>query len=303
MVTKDALPLSKELYTYARRFQNVIQSDQLERSGGVLSHASPNARVQDFTPHKQASMSDTVGQNPEITEEAIRILEAANAQGITLRLLGGLAVYLQSPSARTDERLKRSYKDLDFATLAKFGAKTKALFAELGYPGNKTFNALHGHQRLLFWDEQNGRQVDIFIDRFQMCHNIDFRPRLQIDQRTLALADLLLTKLQIVEVNEKDLVDVVALFVDYDVGDDDRSVNAAYIAKLMSNDWGFNKTLDLNLEKVKAFAVERHFPPYVTERIDALLARIQAQPKSMGWKRRAMVGGRVRWYELPEEPR
>ena len=254
-------------------------------------------------PHKQASMSDTVGPNPEITEEAVRILEAADAQGITLRLLGGLAVYLQSPSARTDERLKRSYKDLDFATLGKFSAKTKALFAELGYSGNKTFNALHGHQRLLFWDEQNGRQIDIFIDRFQMCHNIDFRPRLQIDQRTLALADLLLTKLQIVEVNEKDLVDVVALFVDYDVGDDDRSVNAAYIAKLMSNDWGFNKTLDLNLEKVKAFAVERHFPPYVTERIDALLARIQAQPKSMGWKRRAMVGGRVRWYELPEEPR
>ena len=254
-------------------------------------------------PHKQASMSNTVGPNPEITEEAVRILEAANARGITLRLLGGLAVYLQSPSARTDERLKRSYKDLDFTTLAKFSAKTRVLFAELGYSGNKTFNALHGHQRLLFWDEQIGRQVDIFIDRFQMCHNIDFRPRLQIDQRTLALADLLLTKLQIVEVNEKDLVDVVALFVDYDVGDDDRSINAAYIAKLMSNDWGFNKTLELNLEKVKAFAVERHFPPPVAERIDALLTRIQAQPKSMGWKTRAMVGERVRWYELPEEPR
>ncbi len=248
-------------HTYAGRFQNVIQSDQLERSGGVLSHASPHARVQDFTPHKQASMSDTVGPNPEITEEAGRILEAANAQGITLRLLGGLAVYLQSPSARTDERLKRSYKDLDFATLAKFSAKTKALFAELGYSGNKTFNALHGHQRLLFWDEQNGRQVDIFIDRFQMCHNIDFRPRLQIDQRTLGLADLLLTKLQIVEVNEKDLVDVVALFVDYDVGDDDRSVNAAYIAKLMSNDWGFNKTLELKSGKGESICCRASLSP------------------------------------------
>src|SRR5258708_32446818 len=249
------------------------------------------------------SMNNTAGPIPEITEEALRILEAANAEGISLRLLGGLAVYLQSPSAKTDERLKRSYKDFDFVTLSKFSTKTRELFANLGYSGNKTFNALHGHQRLLFWDEQNERQVDIFIDRFQMCHNIDFRPRLQIDQRTLALADILLTKLQIVEVNEKDLVDVVALFVDYDVGDDDRSVNAAYIAKLMSNDWGLNKTVGLDVEKVKAFAVERHFPPYVTERIDALLARIQAQPKSMGWKRRAMVGGRVRWYELPEEPR
>jgi len=249
------------------------------------------------------SMNNTAGPIPEITEEALRILEAANAEGISLRLLGGLAVYLQSPSAKTDERLKRSYKDFDFATLSKFSTKTRALFANLGYSGNKTFNALHGHQRLLFWDEQNERQVDIFIDRFQMCHNIDFRPRLQIDQRTLALADILLTKLQIVEINEKDLLDVIALFVDYTIGDDDRSINAAYIAKLMSNDWGFNKTLGLNLEKVKAFAIERNFPAYVVERIDALIARIQAQPKSMGWKTRAMVGERVRWYELPEEPR
>jgi Uncharacterised nucleotidyltransferase len=248
-------------------------------------------------------MSDTVGPNPEITEEAVRILEAANDEGITLRLLGGLAIYLQSPSAKTNEQLKRSYKDLDFVTLSKDGAKTKALFAKLGYTGNKTFNALHGHQRLLFYDDQNGRQVDIFIDRMQMCHNIDFRSRLNTDKRTISLADLLLTKLQIVEVNEKDLLDVVALFVDHDVEDTDRGINSAYISRLISNDWGLYKTLDLNLNKAKAFAVERNFPEYVIERIDTLIANMEAQPKTLAWKARAMVGERVRWYELPEEPR
>jgi len=148
-------------------------------------------------------MSDTTGPNPEITEEAVRVLEAASAEGIPLRLLGGLAIYLQSESARTHEQLKRSYKDLDFATLAKFGAKTRALFAKLGYSGNKTFNALHGHQRLLFYDDTHGRQVDIFIDRMQMCHTIDFRSRMYIDERTLSPADLLLTKMQIVESMKK----------------------------------------------------------------------------------------------------
>jgi len=248
-------------------------------------------------------MSDTVGPNPEITEEAVRILEAANEEGITLRLLGGLAIYLQSPSATMNEQLKRPYKDLDFVTLSKYGAKTKALFAKLGYTGNKTFNALHGHQRLLFYDEQNGRQVDIFIDRMQMCHNIDFRSRLDTDKRTLSLADLLLTKLQIVEVNEKDLLDVVALFVDHDVEDTDRGINSAYISRLVSNDWGLYKTLDLNLNKVKAFAVERNFPEYVIKRIDTLISNMEAQTKTLAWKARAMVGERVRWYELPEEPR
>ena len=110
-------------------------------------------------------MNDTVGPISEITEEAVRILEAAKAEDVPLRLLGGLAIYLQSPSAKTHEQLKRSYKDLDFVTLSRHGAKTKALFTKLGYAGNKNFNALHGHQRLLFWDEQHGRQRHVRAGR------------------------------------------------------------------------------------------------------------------------------------------
>jgi len=248
-------------------------------------------------------MSDTVGPIPEITEEAVRILDAASAEGIPLRLLGGLAIYLQSSSARVNQQLKRSYKDLDFVSLSKFGAKTKALFANLGYTGHKTFNALHGHQRLLFFDDRHDRQVDIFIDRMQMCHNIDFRSRIYVDERTLSLSDLLLTKMQIVEVNEKDLLDVVALFIDYDIVDNDQGINFQYISKLASNDWGLQKTLDLNLVKAKAFSIERNFPELVSQRIDTLMAHIDARPKTMSWKARSMVGERVRWYELPEEPR
>jgi hypothetical protein len=248
-------------------------------------------------------IDETVGPFAEITKEAVRVLEAANADNIPLRLLGGLAIYLQSNSAKTHEQLKRSYKDLDFVVLAKFTGKTKALFAKLGYSANKNYNALHGHQRLLFWDEQHGRQVDIFVDRMQMCHNIDFRSRLNIDQRTLSLADLMLTKLQIVELNEKDMLDTMALFFDFDVEDSEKGINAAYISGLTGNDWGLQKTLDNNLNKMKAFAAEHGFPEYVPQRIDKLLARMAKQPKSFSWKTRAMVGERVRWYELPEEPR
>lgn len=248
-------------------------------------------------------IDNTVGPLEEITEEAVRVLDAANAEGISLRLLGGLAIYLQSPSAKTHEQLKRTYKDLDFVVLSKHTGKTKALFAKLGYSANKNYNALHGHQRLLFWDEQHGRQVDIFVDRMQMCHNIDFRSRLHVDERTLSLADLTLTKLQIVEVNEKDMLDTMALFADFEVEDSEKGINASYIVGLTASDWGLHKTLDNNLKKMKAYAAERGFPQHVQERIDELLARMEQQPKSLGWKTRAMVGERVRWYELPEEPR
>ncbi len=248
-------------------------------------------------------MSDTSSPIAEITEEALRIIDTANTEGIPLRLLGGLAIYFQCPGARSHERLQRPYNDMDFVTLSKSGAKTRALFAKLGYTANKTFNALHGHQRLLFWDEQHGRQVDIFIDRMQMCHTLDFRSRLLLDQRTLSISDLLLTKLQIVEINEKDIFDTIALFHDYDIVDNEQGIHAGYISGLTSNDWGLYKTLALNLQKTRAFAAAYKFPSYVTERIDALVAAIEARPKSLSWKARAVIGERVRWYELPEEAR
>jgi hypothetical protein len=246
-------------------------------------------------------MSDTTSPVTDIKAEATRVLDAANADGFPLRLLGGLAIYLRCPSAQTHETLQREYKDLDFVTLAKWSAKTKALFAKLGYTSNKTFNALHGHQRLLFWDEPRGRQVDIFLDRMQMCHNLDFRSRLNIDTHTLPLADLLLSKLQVVEVNQKDLTDMITLFYDYDITDNEQGINAAYIAGLTASDWGLNRTLEINLQKVKDYSVGQQFPPSIAERIDKLAATMAARPKSLSWKTRAMVGERVRWYELPEE--
>lgn len=246
-------------------------------------------------------MSDTTSPVTDIKAEATRVLDAANVDGFPLRLLGGLAIYMRCPSAQSQETLQREYKDLDFVTLAKWSAKTKALFARLGYVSNKTFNALHGHQRLLFWDEQHGRQVDIFLDRMQMCHNLDFRSRLNIDTRTLSLADLLISKLQVVEVNQKDITDMITLFYDYDITDNEQGINATYIAGLTASDWGINKTLDINLQKVKAYATEQQFPAYIAERIDKLEAAMTARPKSLSWKTRAMVGERVRWYELPEE--
>ncbi len=246
-------------------------------------------------------MSDTTTPGADIKEEATRVLVAANAEGFPLRLLGGLAIYLRCPSAQSHEALQREYKDLDFVTLAKWSAKTKALFAKLGYTGNRTFNALHGHQRLLFWDEQHGRQVDIFLDRMQMCHIIDFRARLNIDTRTLPLADLLLSKLQVVEVNHKDIVDMITVFYDHDISDNEQGINAAYLAGLTANDWGLNKTLEINLQKVKAYAIEQHYPEPIPERIDKLAAALAERPKSLSWKARALVGERVRWYELPEE--
>ncbi|HEY1352357.1 MAG TPA: hypothetical protein VGF67_22295 [Ktedonobacteraceae bacterium] len=239
----------------------------------------------------------------DLTQEAARILTAAEVDNIPLRLLGGVAIYLQCPSVRSDARFQRVYKDIDFITLGRWGGKTRTLFTRLGYTPNQAFNALHGYQRLLFWDTLNQRQVDIFIDRMQMCHTLDFRARLRMHPRTLSPTDLLLTKLQIVEVNEKDLLDTMALFQDYDVCTDDAGLNGVYLAQLAAGDWGLYKTLITNLQKAHTFAHDRCLPRHIPARISTLCQAIEAQPRSLAWKARAIVGERVRWYELPEEPR
>src|SRR5438477_651227 len=201
--------------------------------------------------------------------------------------------------------LKRKYGDLDFVAASKQRQAVQKLFESLGYQGDRRFNTLNGDQRLLYLDEVNGRQIDVFIDRMKMCHVIELANRLGHEGPTLTPADLLLSKLQVFEVNMKDLVDTTALLLDHPITDHDNdAINAAYLARLTSQDWGLHRTLQLNSgrvrDAVRGLDVDAD---RVGERLDELWARIDAQPKSLKWKLRARVGDRVSWYQLPEEVR
>jgi hypothetical protein len=240
----------------------------------------------------------------DVIAEAERISAAARASKIPVKLVGGAAVNLHSASAR-QAPLKRKYGDLDFVAPSKQRAAVQKFFESLGYQGDLRFNTLNGHQRLLYLDETNGRQIDIFIDRMRMCHVIELAGRLGGDDPCLTPADLLLSKLQVFEVNMKDLVDTTALLIDHPVADhDDDAINATYLARLLSEDWGLYRTIQMNMEKVRETAKELAVPSdTINQRLDELRDRIEAQPKSLKWRLRAKVGDRVSWYELPEEVR
>jgi hypothetical protein len=224
----------------------------------------------------------------------------ARDAGLTLRLLGGVAVHVRSKSL--PPALSREYKDLDFATSKKSAGDLQKLLRDVGYEPHLGFNAMNGRERLLFFDDPNGRQVDVFVSSFRMCHEIPLEKRLGVDEDTVPLAELLLTKLQIVELNEKDVRDTVALLLEHEVTEDDTGVNAAHVAGLCAGDWGLWRTISHNLETVRQhldnYAVDREA---VSSRLSDLLERLEAEPKSRGWRMRAKVGERKRWYELPEE--
>jgi len=240
-------------------------------------------------------------------EEAHRIVRGAAQQDLTFRLLGGAAISLHSPSA-SHRALARSYPDLDFVLREKRGDRAEALLAEFGYSPNKPFNLYNGHRRLLFHDPDLDRQVDIFVGEFRMCHSIPLGDRLELEPITLPLAELLLTKLQIIQMNEKDVRDVCALLLDHPLGDqDEEMLNRSRIASLCADDWGLWKTVGLSLEKVQEVSqgldLGDDLQRTIGGQLTSLRRALEAAPKSTRWKMRARVGDRVPWYELPEEVR
>jgi hypothetical protein len=185
------------------------------------------------------------------------------------------------------------------------GAADK-LLRDAGYEPHVSFNAMHARERALFFDDAHGRQVDVFIDSFRMCHQIPLADRLNGSDRTVPLAELLLTKLQIIELNEKDVRDTVLLLHGHTVEEhDDDAVNAARVAELCAADWGLWRTITANLERCRThlddYELDSGDRDRIHSRFDELLGRIEDEPKSRGWKLRARVGDRKRWYELPEE--
>jgi len=235
--------------------------------------------------------------------EGRRIVEAAAARAVPLRALGGVAVAMLCPSSRRPP-LARSYADVDLATTKAAKGEVVGLLESLGYTGDKEFNMLHGQRRLYFWDDHAQRQIDVFVDEANLCHRIDLKRRLEIVPLTLSLADLTVLKLQVVETNEKDYLDLCAIFADHELTRDDSGVNVTYIADLAAADWGLWRTLGIVAERSEQFASE--LPGFeaaglVAERLRRLRRELDVVPKSRGWKLRARIGDRKRWYELPEE--
>jgi hypothetical protein len=250
-----------------------------------------------------------VGPTPleDVREEGERIARAAVANGLALRLMGGVAIWSVSPSMRRPP-LERAYGDFDLAVSKADARRATAFLAAAGYVPEKLFNALHGATRLNFSHPAGRWPIDVVIDEIHMSHRIDLRGRLGGPGLTLPLADLLLTKLQIWEINAKDLGDVIGLVADHEVADreDPATVDRRRITSLAGSDWGLCHTLERNLRNALGELDHRapDGPPFDPRaQVEGLLAAIEAAPKSMGWKARARVGERVRWYETPEEVR
>jgi hypothetical protein len=241
-----------------------------------------------------------------VTAEALRLVELAAAQGASLRVVGGVAVALHT-QGDVHPALRRAYRDIDLVTRRKGEREALNVLVAAGYESNVRFNSMVGvHDRLVVYDNVNGRQLDVFVGEFKMCHAVPFSERLAADSPTVPLAELLVTKLQIVRLNEKDVQDIVAIVLEHPVGDgDDETVNASRVAQLLAADWGLWRTSRGSLDFVRAeldrLALEADERELVRTRLDHLWQRVEQEPKPLKFRTRARVGDRTRWYEEPDE--
>jgi hypothetical protein len=240
-------------------------------------------------------------------ETAMQTVQAANREGVPLKLLGGLAVRCLTPDFPPRQR---GGQDMDFASVSTAKRPVLDLLLTLGFEGDRRFNTMHGHKQMYFTAADGGTAVDVIMDQLHMCHVLPFAGRIDRLPYTLDVTDLLLSKLQVVEQNEKDVQDIVYLLAAYGVrdGDEPGTVGLARFGKVVADDWGWWRTATGNLDRVVELVrgeLARLVPagaPYdPVEQALALRRHADAVPKALRWKLRARVGERVQWYELPEE--
>lgn len=244
-------------------------------------------------------------------QEALDCVKESEKEGIILRIMGGMAIYLHSTDFKDlwfclDRLNSKVFTDIDFMGYKSAIPKIIDFFEKRGYLYNKTFLALYGSKRLIFAGSKVP-MVDIFLDKIEMCHKINFINRLEVDCPTIPLSELLLEKLQIVHINEKDIKDVIVLLRAHDLGENDNDlINVRHIAHLLSKDWGFYYTALTNLQKIRNFlfkysCLTEKDRSDVENKIKKIIDRIEKEPKSISWKMRAIIGARKKWYADVEE--
>ena len=236
-------------------------------------------------------------EREKFEKELKRIIEASNNAGLMLRVIGSLAFQMHCPKyGYLQAVMGRAYTDIDFAAYKKQSREIKTLMAGLGYIENREVFIISEGNRAIYENSHNNLHVDVFFDKLDFCHVISWADRLELDAPTIPLSEMLLEKMQIVKINEKDVIDTIMLLLEHPLGENDKeTINIARVARLCANDWGLWRTTTMNLEKVGNLAagypqLSEDLKSQVQTQVKQALARIESEPKVDG-----LAVARPRW--------
>lgn len=247
-------------------------------------------------------------EREKFENELKQIIQKSNEANLVMRVIGSLAFQMHCLQyGFLQQAMGRAYTDIDFAAYGKQAKEIKALMTSMGYTENREVYIATEGERAIYDKPQAGLHVDIFYEKLDFCHTLYWKDRLEVDSPTIPLAELLLEKMQIVKINEKDVIDTIMLLLEHPMGDHDReTIHAKRIAKLCANDWGLWRTTTMNLDKVRVLAqgypqLDEGQKSKVGEQVNGLLKWLEDEPKPFAWKLRSQVGDRVKWYKDVDE--
>ncbi len=247
-------------------------------------------------------------ERDKFENELKQIIQKSNEAKVLMRVIGSLAFQMHCPQfGYLQQAMGRAYTDIDFAAYGKQTREIHALMSSMGYTENREVYIASEGTRAIYDKPAAGLHVDIFYEKLDFCHTIYWKDRLEVDSPTIPLAELLLEKMQIVKINEKDIIDTIMLLLEHPVGDhDSETINAKLIAGLCANDWGLWRTTTMNLDKVRQLANGYHQlhveqKSKVSEQVNLILKRLNEEPKPFAWKMRNQVGDRLKWYKDVDE--
>jgi hypothetical protein len=247
-------------------------------------------------------------ERDKFENELKRIIKASEDAGVLLRVIGSLAFQMHCPEfGYLQAAMGRAYTDIDFGAYSKQSRQIQELMTALGYTENREVFIVSEGERAIFDKLQAGLHVDVFYEKLDFCHAIYWQGRLEVDSPTIPLTELLLEKMQIVKINEKDVIDTIMLLLEHPLGDADKeTINIKRAAMICANDWGLWRTTTMNLEKVRQLAqgyeqLTLEQKTKVESQVNAISARLDQEPKALAWRLRARVGDRVKWYKDVDE--
>jgi len=271
-----------------------------------------------------AALDAAIRLHSVLMGEARTIVDAGNERGVVLRLTGGLAVRHYAIDL---EFAEREYSDIDLIGLKRQVVAIGDVFRDLGYVENRHVAMTTGNGQLQFFVPPPGAagataadddlpvllevppsdHVDVFLDAMRMDHQVDFRDRLEINTYAIDPADLFLSKLQIVNLNEKDVHDAITLIKDVyvDFQPHPGVLDLHHVAEVCSADWGLYIDVMNNIDTVIEHVADYDLGPRDAARVRRTLELAQdmitEQAKTLRWRLRARIGKRVRWYDEVEE--
>ena len=197
-----------------------------------------------------------LAEREKFESELKRVIKASDDAGIIMRVIGSLAFQMHCPKfGYLQAAMGRAYTDIDFAAYRRQTKEIQELMAGLGYHENREVFIVSEGYRAIFENSEIGIHIDVFYEKLDFCHVIHWEGRLEVDQPSIPLAEMLLEKMQIVQINEKDVIDSIMLLLEHPLGDEDHEIiNIGYVARLCASDWGLWRTSTMNLNKVRQLA-------------------------------------------------